>query len=135
MGLFDAVSGALNNGGQGGENSLAHIAMQLVTDPKHGGLQGLLQSMQTSGLEKQAASWVGTGANLPISAYQIKSFLSSGQLQQFAKQLGLSENDVAGGLAKFLPDVIDKLTPDGQVPQGDLLAQGLGLLKGKFFGK
>ena len=90
--------------------------------------------MQASGLEKHAASWVGTGANLPISADQIKSFLSGGQLQQFAKQLGLSESDVAGGLAKFLPDVIDKLTPDGQVPQGDLLAQGLGLLKGRFFG-
>ncbi len=134
MGLFDMVSGALGKGGQGGDNPLAQIALQLVSDPQRGGLQGLLQSLQKGGLGEQAASWVSTGANLPVSAEQIQGFLGHGQLQQFAKQLGLSENDIAGGLARFLPDVIDKLTPDGEVPQGDLLAQGLGLLKGKFFG-
>jgi uncharacterized protein YidB (DUF937 family) len=46
----------------------------------------------------------------------------------------MSENEAAGGLADMLPNVIDKLTPDGQLPEGDLMAQGLNLLKGKLFG-
>jgi uncharacterized protein YidB (DUF937 family) len=81
------------------------------------------------------ASWVGTGQNLPVSAEQIQAVLGSGQLGQIASQLGLNESQAAGGLADLLPQVIDSLTPNGQLPQGDdLLAQGLDMLKGKLFG-
>ena len=47
---------------------------------------------------------------------------------------GLAPEHATTGLAQLLPQIIDQLTPNGQVPQGDLLEQGLGMLKGKFFG-
>jgi uncharacterized protein YidB (DUF937 family) len=133
MGLLDMVTGALGSSTANGENPLMNMVMQMVSNSNSGGLQGLLQSLQDGGLAEQAASWVGTGSNLPVSADQIKNALSSGQLGQIASQLGISEDDTAGGLADILPNVIDKLTPNGQIPEGDLLAQGLSMLKGKLF--
>jgi uncharacterized protein YidB (DUF937 family) len=35
------------------------------------------------------------------------------------------------GLAQILPQLINGLTPKGEVPQGDLMSKGLELLKGK----
>lgn len=135
MGLLDMVTGALGGaGGQAGGNPLMNIVMQMVSNPQSGGLSGLLQKLQDGGLGEQAASWVSTGQNLPVSGDQLKNILGGGQLGQIASQLGMSEDDAAGGLAGMLPQVIDKLTPDGQVPNNDLLAQGLDMLKGKLFG-
>ncbi len=136
MGLLDAVAGAISGaagGNAGGGNALMNIAMQLISNPNSGGLQGLVKSFQEGGLKEQVASWVGTGANLPISGDQIKSVLG-GKLGPIASQLGLSEGDAATNLANLLPGVVDKLTPNGQIPDGDLMAQGMNLLKGKLFG-
>ncbi|MBN1356490.1 DUF937 domain-containing protein [bacterium] len=132
MGLLDMVKGA--KGGAGGENQLMNIVIQLISDPKIGGLQGLLKSFQDNGLGQQAASWVSSGANLGISADQIKKVLGMGKLGQIASQLGVSENEAAEGLVDVLPNVIDKLTPKGQIPEGAMLSQGLNMLKGKLFG-
>lgn len=135
MGLLDMVTGALGGaGGQAGGNPLLNIVMQMISNPQSGGLSGLLQKLQEGGLGEQAASWVSTGQNLPVSGDQLKNILGGGQLGQIASQLGMSEDDAAGGLAGMLPQVIDKLTPDGQVPNNDLMAQGLDMLKGKLFG-
>jgi len=135
MGLLDAVVGMATGGNTGGGSPLMNIAMQLLSNSQNGGLQGLVQQFQKSGLGEQVASWVGTGSNLPISGDQIaKAFSGGGQLGQIASKLGISENDAAGGLAGMLPGLIDKLTPDGKVPEGDIMAQGLDLLKGKLFG-
>lgn len=133
MGLLDTISGALG-GNTAGENPRMNIVTQMISNKESGGLQGLLKTLQDSGLGDQVASWVGSGPNQPVSADQIKAALGNGQLGQIAAQTGMSEHEVAGGLAEMLPQVIDKLTPNGQVPEGDLLSQGLNLLKGKLFG-
>ena len=111
-----------------------NIAMQMLSNQQTGGLQGLVKQFQSSGLGEQVASWISTGTNLPVSGDQIKKAFSGGQLGQIASQLGVSENDAAGGLANILPGLIDKLTPNGKIPEGDLMAQGLNLLKGKLLG-
>jgi uncharacterized protein YidB (DUF937 family) len=137
MGLLDNVMGALGGAGDnGGGNPMLDVAMQLLSNKgEAGGLAGLVQAFQQNGLGEQMASWVGTGQNLPISAEQIQAVLGGGQLGQIAGQLGMNETQAAGGLADLLPQVIDQLTPNGQLPQGDdLMAQGLALLKGKLFG-
>ncbi len=136
MGLLDAVVGAMGGaagGNTGGGNALMSIAMGLISNPNGGGLQGLVKSFQEGGLGSQIASWISTGANLPISGDQIKSVLG-GKLGPIASQLGLSEGDAAGSLANLLPGIVDKLTPNGQIPEGDLMAQGMNLLKGRLFG-
>lgn len=132
MGLLDMVTGVLKGGG--GENPMMNIIMQLVSNPNSGGLQGLVKSFQGSGLGEQAASWVSSGANLPVSADQIMGAFGGDQLKQMAGQLGVSEHEAAGGLADMLPKVIDQLTPNGEIPEGDLLTQGLNMLKGNLFG-
>lgn len=130
MGLLDSVVGALAGGQSGGESPLLNIVMQLINNPQTGGLGGLVQSFQQGGLGNIVNSWVSTGQNLPISAEQIQAVLGGGQLQNIAAQLGMSTEQASGSLADLLPQVVDKLTPNGQVPEGgDLLAQGLDMLK------
>ena len=135
MGLFDEVAGALAGNAQGGNNGLLEAAMQLLNNPQTGGLAGLVNHFQQGGLGEVVKSWISTGQNLPVSAEQLQSVLGGSTLQGLAAQLGMSHDQVAGGLAGLLPQLVDKLTPDGTLPEGgDLLGQGLGALGGKLFG-
>ena len=136
MSLLDQALGAFA-GGQSGDNSaLLQTVMQLVNNPQNGGLEGLIQSFQQGGLGEIVNSWVSTGQNLPISAEQIQSVLGGSSLSGLAAQLGVSPEQASGSLADMLPQLIDQMTPNGQMPQGgDLLTQGLDMLKkGGLFG-
>lgn len=114
MGLFDEVLGAV--GGQAGRgNPLLSLAMQLIGG-NGGGLTALLDQFRSRGLGQVADSWVSTGSNLPISPQQISDVLGAPQLQQLARQFGLSADALPKELAGLLPQVVDKLTPTGQVP-------------------
>jgi uncharacterized protein YidB (DUF937 family) len=135
MGLFDSVVGALAGGQSGNGSQLLDAVMQLINS-QPGGLGGLVQSFQQGGLGEIVNSWVSTGQNLPVSPEQLQSVLGGAQLQDIAAQLGMSPEQATGGLADLLPQMVDKLTPNGQLPEGgDLLAQGLDMLKkGGLFG-
>ena len=147
MGLLDSVIGALgaphnNNGGQADLVS-AVVAML----GQQGGLSGLLQKFQQGGLGDIAASWVGTGQNLPITPDQLGQVLGPDVLGSLLSKLGGAQagapnstqdgsqggtqgaalNDLLGPLSQLLPQVVDKLTPNGHVPQG-AEAGGLGEL-------
>jgi len=78
------------------------------------------------------SSWISTGENQPVSGDQIKHALGSDLIQQIAQKLGSSKSEVSGNLATLLPDIIDKLTPTGKLPEGDQLSQGLEMLKKSF---
>lgn len=136
MGLLDSVVGALAGGQSGDGNPLLNAVMQLINNPQTGGLSGLVRSFQQGGLGDVVNSWVSSGQNLPISAEQVQSVLGGGTLQNIAAQLGVSPEQASGSLAELLPQMVDKLTPNGQVPEGgDLLAQGMDMLKkGGLFG-
>ena len=126
MGLLDSVLGSLSQGGSGSAgNPLLDAVLSMVNDPQTGGLAGRLARFQQSGLGNVADSWVSTGKNLPISPDQIQNALGSDELGAIASKLGLSTGDVSSQLADLLPGVVDKLTPNGQVPDmgslGDLL--------------
>lgn len=134
MGLLDQVVGALGGAPAGGNSAVLETLLQFINHPQTGGLSGLVQAFQRGGLGEVVNSWVGTGQNLPISAEQIQHVFGSPALQGLAAQLGLSPDKVSGQLAELLPQVVDHLTPNGHVPEGgDLLAQGLDLLKSKLF--
>ncbi len=133
MGLLDEVGKMLGGGGaQAGEGNLLGLAQQLLS--QNGGIQGLLEKFQAQGLGEAVQSWVGTGQNQGINAEQIQKVLGSEQLQALAGKLGVDPQQAASQLAQFLPGLVDKLTPNGQIPQGggDLLAQGADILKGLF---
>lgn len=129
MGLMDML-GSVTGGNKG---SLLETVLGLVQQHP-GGLNGLVDQLRAAGLSKQVDSWVGTGANLPVSADQIKAALGAGKIDQIAKSAGVSHDEAAAGLAHHLPDVVNNLTPNGDVPQGDMAAQAMAMLKSKFFG-
>ncbi|HML82260.1 MAG: DUF937 domain-containing protein [Betaproteobacteria bacterium] len=139
MGLFDSVAGGLGQmlGGQqaqgaAGDNPMLQVVMGLMNNS--GGLSGLLDKFQQGGLGDLVQSWVGTGSNLPISAEQIQQVLGSGALGDIASKLGIQPEQAAGELSQALPDVVDKLTPGGQLPtEGDLMATAQQML-GKLLG-
>jgi len=141
MGLLDQLAGqvlgSLAGGAQGGGQSpLIQLVLNLIQNSE-GGLGGLLSKLNQAGLGDQVASWVGTGQNLPVSADQLGQVLGgAGGLGDIAAQLGLPQEAVAGQLAQLLPQVIDGLTPNGQVPDAgaDLFGQGLSAL-GDLLGK
>jgi uncharacterized protein YidB (DUF937 family) len=135
MSLFDDLAGKLapsiGTPGSGGQN-LAQSVLSLLNDPQHGGLPGLVQSFEKQGLGGVIGSWIGTGPNQPISPQQIGNALGAGRLQQLSASTGLPLEALGGQLAGALPGLIDKLTPAGTMPQGDLMAHAEGLLKGMF---
>ncbi len=139
MGLFDNLAGqalgALGGQPQSGQSGLLDGLMGLLNNPQVGGLQGLLQKFQSAGLGEQVSSWIGTGNNLPISAEHIQQVLGGGHLEQLAQQAGMDHGQAALGLSQLIPQMVDHLTPNGQMPEsGDLLSGSLNLLKGKLFG-
>jgi len=117
MSLFDSleqeVGSLAGNNASGGSEILGHV-MSLVNNPETGGLQGLVQQFQSNGLGEVVNSWIGNGANQPISGDQIAQVIGQDKLNDIASRLGIDPNQVSGLIAQHLPGVIDKLTPGGQ---------------------
>jgi len=126
-GLFAKVLG-----GGSSQNPLMDIVLGLITNPQAGGLQGLIQTFKEKGLGDAVSSWISTGENQPVSGEQIQHALGGNLIQQIAEELGSSKSEVSGSLANLLPEIINKLTPNGSLPESDQLHQGLELLKEKF---
>jgi uncharacterized protein YidB (DUF937 family) len=132
MGLMDQLGQAVGGmmGGQGGQNPLLQALMSLMGQQSSiGGLAGLVQAFQKNGLGEIVNSWVSTGANLPVTPNQIEHGIGSDVLKQLAGQAGLSSDATKTKLAGLLPNLVDKLTPNGQIEAGGLdqllkLAQG-----------
>ncbi len=131
MGLLDEVIKGVAGKflGGGGQNPLMDIVLGLITNPQTGGLQGLIQTFKEKGLGDAVSSWISTGENQPVSGDQIQHALGGSLIQQIAEQLGSSKSEVSGGLSSLLPQIIDKLTPNGTLPDDDSLQQGLNSLK------
>lgn len=100
---------------------LLQAALSLIANNgQAGGLSGLVERFQEAGLGNAIHSWIGMGQNVPVTAEQMEEVLGEGHLQQIAEETGLPHPDVAERLSAMLPDLIDKLTPAGHVPQGGL---------------
>jgi uncharacterized protein YidB (DUF937 family) len=126
-----ALSGALSGSG-GSQSGLMGAALQMLNN-QPGGIAGLAESFAKNGLGDAMQSWIGNGANAPVSAGQVESVLGSDALSSFAEKAGISKEAAGRHLAELLPVLIDKLTPNGQAPAGgtDLLSLGMRLFGGK----
>lgn len=105
MGLLDGVLGGI----VGGE--MVSVVNGLIE--KHGGVQGIVAQMEQQGLGATVKSWVGTGANTPITADQVHQAFGADTIQALAAKAGLNPQDVAQKLAQLLPQAIDRMTPGG----------------------
>jgi uncharacterized protein YidB (DUF937 family) len=128
MDILNTVKSTLGGGDK--KDDLMSIVMGLLSG--QGGLNGLISQFAAKGLGDVIGSWVGTGKNLPISPDQIQSVLGADQIKNIASKLCMDSNAVTSQLTNLLPQVIDKLTPDGKVPEGDLMGKGMDMLGGLF---
>ena len=81
-----------------------------------GGLGGLLSRFQQNGMGDVAQSWVGNGPNHPVSPEQLHQVFGDEQVNQWSQQSNIPKQDLLSQLSQYLPNAVDKMTPDGQVP-------------------
>jgi uncharacterized protein YidB (DUF937 family) len=142
MGLLDSLIGAATSGQQTANTSggaaggalggidpqmLIGIVSTLVNNA--GGVSGLLAKLQQGGLAEAVQSWIGTGANQPVSPDALSGALGPDLMGQLAQHMDGNQQQAAGTLADLLPGLIDQLTPKGQLPTDNGLG-GLGALLG-----
>ena len=148
MGLLDAILGGVMNAGgptrspygdspggmlggsqAQGANPLLMMVLQLLQ--QNGGIEGILGRFQQAGYGQQAQSWVGTGPNMPIDANALQQILGSGTLGQIAQQLGVSREQASDDVAQMLPQVVDQMTPTGEIPDNNnnLVNEALAILQ------
>ena len=122
-----------NLGGHGpgkeGNNPLLEAAIGLIGQQSTGGLAGLLNRFKSQGLGDVVSSWIGTGQNQPIDPDQVEKALGQDKVQEIAAKMGVSTGEVSQGLAKVLPEVVDKMTPQGSIPADESLGERLEAIK------
>ena len=135
MGLLDSVLGGLMGGGNNQQQSpMMGVLGSLLGGGGQmggqqqgmgggmggmmggGGIAGLMSQFQNAGLGHIAQSWVSGGQNMPVSPDQLQSVFGQGQVQQMASQAGMQPNDFLSQLSQHLPNAVDQMTPNGQMP-------------------
>lgn len=134
MGLLDDLVGSLgnNSNGSGQGNQIQQLMAIWNWVQEQGGVEVLLQKFQQGGLGQVLNTWIGSGNNQSINGGEIQNALGQDQLQSLADKLGTDVNGASGTLAALLPQVIDKLSPQGHIDTSntqDLGAMVDGLFK------
>jgi uncharacterized protein YidB (DUF937 family) len=128
------------NAAGGQQNQLLQLVLQLLMSRSSGqggstGLAGIIQGFQKAGLGDLINSWISTGTNQPATGSQVQAALGSDRIQQFAQETGMHGSQVTDLLAQILPQVIDRMTPHGDVPPQDDLQSTLGGLLSQLGGQ
>ncbi len=138
MGLIESVLGSLMGGG-GGASPMQGVLMNMLGGQAQqggmgaqnpgmmgggtgGGLGGLLSAFEGAGLGHIAQSWVGNGANQPVSPQQLQTVFGEQQVQNMASQSGMAPNDFLAQLSQHLPDAVNGMTPNGRLPDEGTLS-------------
>ena len=109
------LGGNSENGAQG---SLTDMAMDLVK--QQGGVGNLINQLQQGGLGDTLSSWVSNqSSNLPVSGSDLQNALGSDTVNQIAQKFGVDVGQAGDLLAKVLPDLVDKATPNGTAQDAD----------------
>jgi uncharacterized protein YidB (DUF937 family) len=90
-----------------------------------GGLDGLLEKLKTAGQGEKVDSWVGAGENKPIQPDDLGGALGQQTLKDIAAKAGISEEELLKQLSAALPGLVDKLTPNGNIPKKEQVAAAL----------
>lgn len=116
MSLLDNLKGAL--GGAMGQAEAAALPA-IIAKVMPGGLQGLLDQLSQSGYGQQVSSWLGNGANQPITVEQLRTALGNAHIDEIAQHLGIPADKAMGFLSSHLPGVVDQLSPSGNLQQSN----------------
>ena len=110
LGLGDMLKSLL---GQAQSSGLPALINAVLAKTEYHDLNGLVAALQKGGLDEQVKSWLGPSANLPITEEQLKAVLGNAQVQDFARHLGLPGDQALKAMAQYLPEIVDKASPNG----------------------
>jgi uncharacterized protein YidB (DUF937 family) len=131
MSLFDTIGSLLGQSGGESNASVPHALLGALAD-REGGLGSLVQQFENAGLGNTISSWIGGGENQPIAPEDVHNVLGADLLQQIAAKTGLPVEQLLPQIAQHLPQLVDHITPNGEVPSGsNLLDAGLAFLKSR----
>jgi uncharacterized protein YidB (DUF937 family) len=122
-------------GGGGGGNLLQSMLPAIMGMLAGGGLQKIMGGLQAKGLTGEVDSWTGPGENQPMTPDQVKQVLDDDDLDQVAQKANVSKDEAASAISQVLPNLVDRMSPDGQMPGGDALSGLLGSLTQQLGGK
>src|SRR6266540_4222555 len=112
MALMDTIRGLLGGKG-GGSDLLGQLPGMLTGKSGDGlGLSRLVDQFKSAGLGEKADSWVGTGDNQPLEPDEMEKAVGSDRIDQMSKKSGLTIDAVKKELARVIPKLVNKLTPD-----------------------
>jgi uncharacterized protein YidB (DUF937 family) len=126
---LSSILGGLTGGRGGGTgNILLQLALSMLQ--QQGGLGNVLGKFREAGMGAQADSWVSTGQNVNISPNQLEQVFGSGALNDIASKLGMSQEQAGSAMSQVMPELINQLTPQGQVTADseNSVAEGLDAL-------
>jgi uncharacterized protein YidB (DUF937 family) len=130
MGFLEQVATSLATDMVGNrENLFNQVVFTLIRDHA-GGLAGLLERFTAAGLGGHVQSWLGDGPNLPLSVEDLAGMFGRDEIAGMAAKLGITPEDTASGLARTLPDIVNRLTPGNQVDDA-FVRESLDLLTGR----
>ena len=112
-----SVLGRLGGGSGVAKMALLALAFQLIQ--QNGGVGGLIDKFRDGGLGNKADSWVGTGQNMALAPDELRDVLGPGVLDQLASHFGMTQSQASENLSEVLPELVNQMTPDGQLPDND----------------
>ena len=118
MSIFDNIMGAVKQHSEVNQeqhSNLVQTAMQMFGN--HAELSGLLQNAESQGIGHIVQSWISTGTNQPIAPQQVEGLVGQDRINQLANRAGIPPAVASAALSRILPIVVDKLTPQGKLPQ------------------
>ncbi len=113
-----------------GKEKLEGLVAAIATDERKAQLDSIIATLKEKGLKDTVASWIGTGENQPINPEKIKEALGVQKIEELAAQAKMKASEVPQALSSLLPQIIDKLTPDGKEPENGIAAVAVNFLKG-----
>jgi uncharacterized protein YidB (DUF937 family) len=121
MGLVDMLGGLTGRRApKTGDPLMDTLLPMLLKGGAIGGLGALLGKFTSAGLGGKANSWVGTGDNEPLDPDEVEQALGSDEVDRIAREAGISRNEAKDGLASMIPGLVDKASPGGSLPTGNL---------------
>lgn len=136
MALMDMLGGLLGRKAPKSGNPLMDALLpMLLKGGAMGGLGGLIGKFTNAGLGGKANSWVGTGDNEGLDPDEVEQALGADEVDKIARQAGVSRDEAKSGLAGMIPGLVDKASPGGSLPTGNLAKMMKGFDFGSILGK
>ena len=109
----------------------SQFAIRVVELIEAAGLPGLLDRFRSHGFDDAVRSWVSNGQNFTLTPLEVERVLGPAQIEALARDANVGTREAATEVAALLPQLVDKLTPQGHVPDDETLAGYFQQLKGK----